>query len=225
MIIDSTVWSSIAAAFFCTAIACFLFIPNVACMVTACSSVLSITIGILGLLSLWGLDLDPLSMAALLMAVGFSVDFTSHIAYHFYKSKHEESALRIEETLTCIGWPLVQVGLSTIIAISPIFLKPSYTIVVFFKTIVIVCLLGMFHGLVLMPAILSAIFELSKDSFGESLNKLKESSLLCSHQHSIDQTENDTDRKRIWSSFWTKKVAPEPINRQPAFNNQIITRT
>lgn len=30
-------------------------------------------------------------MAALLMAVGFSVDFTSHIAYHYYKSKQRVS--------------------------------------------------------------------------------------------------------------------------------------
>ncbi|PIO61880.1 hypothetical protein TELCIR_16581, partial [Teladorsagia circumcincta] len=82
--IDSTVWGSMGAALLCTAIACFIFIPNLACIITACFSVLSITLGILGLLSLWGIDLDPLSMAALLMAVGFSVDFTSHIAYHYY---------------------------------------------------------------------------------------------------------------------------------------------
>ncbi|KAK6051618.1 hypothetical protein COOONC_10878 [Cooperia oncophora] len=52
--IDSTVWGSMAAALFCTAVACFIFIPNLTCIITACFSVLSITLGILGLLSLWG---------------------------------------------------------------------------------------------------------------------------------------------------------------------------
>ncbi|PIO57459.1 hypothetical protein TELCIR_21131, partial [Teladorsagia circumcincta] len=52
--IDSTVWGSMGAALLCTAIACFIFIPNLACIITACFSVLSITLGILGLLSLWG---------------------------------------------------------------------------------------------------------------------------------------------------------------------------
>ncbi|KAK5968594.1 hypothetical protein GCK32_020162, partial [Trichostrongylus colubriformis] len=108
------------------------------------------------------IDLDPLSMAALLMAVGFSVDFTSHIAYHYYKSKQSDPSLRLEETLTCIGWPLVQVGLSTIIAILPLSLKPSYLVMVFLKTIVVVCSLGMFHGLVIMPAILTAISQINR---------------------------------------------------------------
>lgn len=52
-------------------------------------SVFSISWGIFGLLSLWNVDLDPLSMAALLMAIGFSVDFTAHISYHYYKSSNK----------------------------------------------------------------------------------------------------------------------------------------
>ncbi|VDK85765.1 unnamed protein product [Cylicostephanus goldi] len=52
--IDSTVWGSMGAALLCTAIACFIFIPNIACIITACLSVLSIAIGLLGMLSLWG---------------------------------------------------------------------------------------------------------------------------------------------------------------------------
>ncbi|KIH45251.1 hypothetical protein ANCDUO_24712 [Ancylostoma duodenale] len=103
------------------------------------------------------MDLDPLSMAALLMAIGFSVDFTSHIAYHFYRSKQQDPALRVEDTLTCIGWPLVQIGLSTVVAILPCLLKPSYLVMVFLKTIVVTCSLGVFHGLVVMPATLTAV--------------------------------------------------------------------
>ncbi|KHJ82732.1 hypothetical protein OESDEN_17573 [Oesophagostomum dentatum] len=102
-------------------------------------------------------------MAALLMAVGFSVDFTSHIAYHFYKSKQQVPALRVEEALTCIGWPLIQVGLSTVVAVLPPLMKPSYMVIVFLKTILVVCSLGMFHGLVVMPALLTAVTRCRED--------------------------------------------------------------
>lgn len=51
-------------------------------------SVFSVSWGIFGLLALWNVDLDPLSMAALLMAIGFSVDFTAHISYHYYKAPY-----------------------------------------------------------------------------------------------------------------------------------------
>lgn len=82
-------WSSVGAAVLCTALACFLFIPHLPSILCCVFSVASITVGILGLLALWGLDVDPLSMAAFIMAIGFSVDFSSHICYHFYKSEHD----------------------------------------------------------------------------------------------------------------------------------------
>ena len=35
---------------------------------------------------LFGAELDPVLMLNVIMAVGFSVDYTAHIIYHFYKS-------------------------------------------------------------------------------------------------------------------------------------------
>lgn len=64
---------------------------------------------------------------------------------------------RIEETLTTIGWPLMEVGLSTIAGIAPLLFKQSYLALVFMKTIFVVCILGMFHGLVVLPAILVTV--------------------------------------------------------------------
>lgn len=45
--------------------------------------------GILGMLSWWNVELDPISMAAMIISIGFSVDIPAHVAYHYCKaSKH-----------------------------------------------------------------------------------------------------------------------------------------
>lgn len=52
---------------------------------------------------------------------------------------------------------MAQVGLSTIVALLPLLFKQSYLAMVFLKTIVVVVLLGMFHGLILLPAVLTMV--------------------------------------------------------------------
>uniref|UniRef100_A0A915PRQ7 SSD domain-containing protein n=1 Tax=Setaria digitata TaxID=48799 RepID=A0A915PRQ7_9BILA len=63
---------------------CFLFIPQSAAVIIATFSIFSIFIGVLGMLSLSGFDLDPIVMSALIMSIGFSVDIPAHITYHFF---------------------------------------------------------------------------------------------------------------------------------------------
>lgn len=41
---------------------------------------------LIGVLRLFGAELDPVLMLNVIMAVGFSVDYTAHIIYHFYRS-------------------------------------------------------------------------------------------------------------------------------------------
>uniref|UniRef100_A0A915M6K9 SSD domain-containing protein n=1 Tax=Meloidogyne javanica TaxID=6303 RepID=A0A915M6K9_MELJA len=135
--IDQTVLGSVAAALFCTCIVCMLFIPYFLSVIAAVFSVFSISWGIFGILSMWNIDLDPISMASLLMAIGISVDFTAHISYHYYKAPEGNPRLRMQQALTVIGYPMVQVGVSTIVALLPLLFKQSYLAMVFLKVNVV----------------------------------------------------------------------------------------
>lgn len=86
----------------------------------------------------------------------------------------QTSEKRLEVTLTRIGWPLMQVGLSTILALLPLMFKRSYLALVFIKTVMVVVTLGMVHGLIIMPAVLTAIIPdkngLAISSFFQQVN-------------------------------------------------------
>ncbi|CAJ0567212.1 unnamed protein product, partial [Mesorhabditis spiculigera] len=228
MLIDSTVWSSVGASLFCTAIACVIFIPSLFCIVCACCSVFSITIGIVGFLALWGIQLDPLSMAALLMAIGFSVDYTAHMCFHYYKAKPRNRVDKVEEALSTIGWPLMQVGLSTLVALAPLVFKQSYLAVVFLKTITVVVILGMWHGLVVLPVVLAALTK-EEEAPTPSSSDSSERSSQRSHERKESIYRTQALISRLHKEFGkSPKVgpiepatAPEKAGERPALTHRI----
>lgn len=80
------------------AIVCAVFIRNFGTVVIASASILSICLGVIGALCLLGFNLDPVVIAALLMSIGLSVDYTAHTTSHF--QRHRASS---KSTMDCIN--------------------------------------------------------------------------------------------------------------------------
>ncbi|VDL63972.1 unnamed protein product [Nippostrongylus brasiliensis] len=134
-----------------------VFIPDIVSIIAGMFSLLSVNLGVFGFLSLWGVGIDPVSMAALLMSIGFSVDISAHISYHYYQVKAPTPREKLEDAFLNIGWPTMQGALSTFIAMTPILIRPSYLGMVFLKTVALVTVFGLIHGLVILPILLSAL--------------------------------------------------------------------
>ena len=66
-------------ALLCMTIVLVLFTPHPATIGPGVLCVMSINLGVFGLLYYWSIDLDPISMATTLMAIGFSVDFVGKL--------------------------------------------------------------------------------------------------------------------------------------------------
>lgn len=133
----------------------FLFIPSLMCSFWVAFSVVSIGLGVAGYMALWDVNLDSISMINLIMCIGFSVDFTSHICYAYMVSKKKGSNNKVKDALFSLGLPILQGATSTILSVVPLLLAEGYIFLVFFKMIFLVIFIGAMHGLFLLPVLLS----------------------------------------------------------------------
>ncbi|PAV90779.1 hypothetical protein WR25_13015 [Diploscapter pachys] len=154
IIVPNTVQNIIIALLVMIVIALML-IPQPLCAFWVALACASIDFGVIGYMTLWGVNLDAISMITIIMSIGFSVDYSAHITYGYVVSPCNSPADRVIDALSALGWPLFQGGLSTILAVVVLADVPAYMIVTFFKTVVLAISLGLLHGLVFLPVLLS----------------------------------------------------------------------
>lgn len=152
-------WQSVLGTLVCMALVCFVFLNNLFTVAIASLSVLSICAGILGILSWWHVDLDPITMAAMIISIGFSVDIPAHVSYHYYQASIQEGPMsppssRLANCLSSVAFPALQAALSTILCVCSLLFVNLYMAEVFVKTMVLCVVLCNLHGLVFLPAIL-----------------------------------------------------------------------
>eukprot|EP00093_Oithona_nana_P004609 04609.XXX_235761_239797_1 [CDS] Oithona nana genome sequencing. len=136
-------------------IVALLLIPNPICSLWVAFSILSIELGVVGLMTYWNVNLDSISMINLIMCIGFSVDFSAHISYHFMSRKNMPVKERVRDSMYALGYPILQGAISTILGVIGLALAPSYIFYTFFKMVLLVIVLGALHGLILLPVLLS----------------------------------------------------------------------
>lgn len=139
----------------CMVAVALLLIPSPICSLWVALSVISIDVGVVGYMTLWGLNMDAVSMIAIIMSIGFSVDFSAHIAYSFAAADGKDPVEKACEALASIAWPVLQGGIATVMGVIVLADLNSYMVAAFFKTVFLVVVLGLLHGLVFLPVVLS----------------------------------------------------------------------
>ncbi|KAI6242667.1 SSD domain-containing protein [Aphelenchoides fujianensis] len=159
----STVQSAVATLL-CVGLVCFLFMGNLSTTLLASFSVLSICCGQIGLLHFFGFTLDPIMAAALQLTIGLSVDIPAHFSYHFHRTQatSEDIGQRLKSTLSSVGFPVLQAGISTILCVVSLLCVPLYMGGVFVLSLALCISLSLLHALVVLPAILTVGSNLKK---------------------------------------------------------------
>uniref|UniRef100_A0A7S2LTG5 SSD domain-containing protein n=1 Tax=Leptocylindrus danicus TaxID=163516 RepID=A0A7S2LTG5_9STRA len=110
-------------------------------------------IDLLGFMNFFDINLNTVSVISLALAVGLTIDFSAHIGLVFMSSVGNKRE-RVEAALSHLGPALMHGGFTTILIIGVLGFSESYVFNVFFKVILMIISLGMFHGMVIVPIVL-----------------------------------------------------------------------
>ena len=135
-----------------------VMMPNIVVGLLVTLSVASILVGVIGFMALWDVALESISMVNLVLCIGFSVDFSAHVAYAFVMTSDEKGLSpfdKLSRSLYLLGFPILQSGFSTIIGVFLLFWSTSYIFRTFAKIMTLVMTLGMLHGLLFLPVMIT----------------------------------------------------------------------
>ncbi|UMM41919.1 hypothetical protein L5515_017960 [Caenorhabditis briggsae] len=148
---------TIGSALAMMALISFFFLPDALSVFWMTWSLLSISMGVCGGLALLGSDLDSVSMGCIVMAIGLAVDYSVHICYRYHRSEYSTAQEKVADTLASVGWPITQAVSSTLVGLAITILVPAYLVRVFFQTVYLVNIIGLFHALIWLPQLISAL--------------------------------------------------------------------
>eukprot|EP00914_Ancora_sagittata_P029588 GHVO01058610.1.p1 GENE.GHVO01058610.1~~GHVO01058610.1.p1 ORF type:complete len:506 (+),score=64.12 GHVO01058610.1:108-1520(+) len=134
-----------------------LLLPSIAVGALVLIAVLFIDIGVIGFMSLWGLKLNMLTLVNLIISVGFSVDYTTHICHTYCHCMGKTRPHRAAETLVIMGNAILHGAVSTQLGVTMLAFANSYVLRVFFKMMTLVLIFGGLSGVVFLPLTLSLI--------------------------------------------------------------------
>jgi len=91
------------------------------------------------------------------MAIGLLVDYVMHVALRYYETTNRTRDEKVKEVLETMGASVLLGGMSTFLGILPLVFSKSAIVNTFFITFISVVTLGIGHGLIFLPVLLSLI--------------------------------------------------------------------
>ena len=115
----------------------------------------AIVVEILGYLHFWGTSIDSVSVIMLVISLGLSVDYVTHLGHNFIM-QGGSAADKLVGSMSEMGTAVFNGAFSTFLLILLLSASSSYVFITMFKVLVFVTVLALAHALVLLPLLLYA---------------------------------------------------------------------
>ena len=109
-----------------------------------------------GFMAAWDITIDVVSACNIIIAIGLCVDYSVHICHAFLTVTGTRKE-RARAAIVDMGVAVLNGGFSTLLAFILLAGSDSHVFSVFFKIFLLVVMFGLFHGLILLPVVLTLI--------------------------------------------------------------------
>ncbi|KAL3804398.1 hypothetical protein HJC23_011326 [Cyclotella cryptica] len=170
-IINTELYRNVGLAILAVGVICLITVANVITALLITINVAACIVEILGFMYALGLVIDSVSVINLVLAVGLSVDYSAHIGHCFMVKGGYSKDNRVIEALADIGASVLNGALSTFLAVAVLLFSTSYVFRVLSIQFALTVGLGVLHGIVLLPVLLSILGPRPFSSAEEPKNK------------------------------------------------------
>jgi len=134
-----------------------IFMPHPSGALFVTISVSMVFVELVGLLRVGGVHINSVTSVILVMAIGLSVDFVMHIVLAYFEAKSSTREGKVYIAMMDMGTSISVAGCSTLLGTMLLAFGSSEICYIFYLTFVGVVALGLGHGLILLPVVLSII--------------------------------------------------------------------
>jgi len=151
-LVQTTVCSIISVS-----VVALIFMPHWSASLIILPFMIVLYIDMLGMIQFAGLKMNVVTFLSLVVSIGLLVDFVMHVLLRYYESKFTTRNEKAKDTLRTMGSSILVGGTSTFLGLVPLAWSTSLVLRNTYICFLAMVLLGVLHGLVLLPVILSMI--------------------------------------------------------------------
>jgi Niemann-Pick C1 protein len=154
-IINTELYRNVGLAILAVGLIVLVTVANIVTAFLITLNVAFCIIEILGAMFALGLVIDSVSVINIVLAVGLSIDYSAHIGHCFMVKGGNNKDTRVTESLADIGASVLNGALSTFLAVAVLLFSKSYVFQTLAIQFALTVGLGVLHGLILLPVLLS----------------------------------------------------------------------